>query len=283
MSVHTAPVSVATEAPSRSPQRPWRYLDKGTPEGVLAFAHRGGALHPDNRHLENTLAGFRHAYGLGYRHLETDVHLSADGVLVAFHDDSLDRVTDGTGLIATLPYAEIACARIAGKHHVPTMAELFEALPDAAFNIDLKADGCGAALWQLIEQYDAHDRVLVGSFSTRRLREFRRISGGRVPTSAGPAEVAAYRLSPSGRLAKLLLRGGPDALQVPRRSTRIPLATARMVRKAHAAGIQLHVWTVDDPSDIQQLIDRGVDGVMTDRTDTLRTVLSQRGLWREHQ
>lgn len=269
--MHTAPVSAA----------PRSYLDRGNPPGVLAFAHRGGALHPANLHLENTLQAFRNAYALGYRHLETDVHLTKDGVLLALHDEVLDRVTDATGAIADLTYAEIVTARIAGKHHIPTLAELFDALPEARFNIDLKSDGCAEPLWRLIQERRAHERVLVGSFSSARLREFRALSGGSVPTSAGPGEVALFRLCPSGRLASWLVSGAVEALQIPVRSKRIPLATRAMIRRAHRAGVQVHVWTVDEPRLMGELIDRGVDGLISDRTDLLKEVLTQRGLWRE--
>src|SRR3954447_11538135 len=104
------------------------YLDEvaGDPGGTLAFAHRGGAYHPDIEGLENTLAAFRHAVGLGYEYLETDVHVTRDGVLLAFHDTVLDRVTDGQGEIAALSLAEVRRARVGGREAVPTLAELFD-------------------------------------------------------------------------------------------------------------------------------------------------------------
>ncbi|MBO0842738.1 MAG: glycerophosphodiester phosphodiesterase, partial [Nocardioides sp.] len=115
--------------------------EQTTPRRVRAYAHRGGARDPEIHGLENTLAAFQHAVGLGYRYLETDVHLTRDGVLLAFHDDRLDRVTDSRGAIAEMSYADVATARVQGEHPVPTMAELLEAFPEASFNIDLKAEG----------------------------------------------------------------------------------------------------------------------------------------------
>jgi glycerophosphoryl diester phosphodiesterase len=125
------------------------------PGEFLALAHRGGAYHPEIEGLENTLAAFQHAVDLGYRYLETDVHVTRDGVLLAFHDTVLDRVSDRVGAIADLTFAEIREARIGGREQVPTLVSLVEAFPDARFNIDLKAPGTALPLWQLIEQRGA--------------------------------------------------------------------------------------------------------------------------------
>lgn len=256
---------------------PSGYLDSPRP---LAFAHRGGAYHPEIEGLENTLAAFAHAVELGYTYLETDVHVTSDGVLLAFHDTVLDRVTDRTGNIAETTYAEVQQASIGGREPVPTLAELFDAFPAARFNIDLKSEGAVEALAAFIEERQAWDRVLVGSFSRRRMGAFRRRTAGRVATSAHPLEVAAFVLSPSGRLARWLTRGRPLALQVPHRQGRLVVVTPALVRRAHAAGVQVHVWTIDDPIEMNTLLDRGVDGIMTDRTDILRDVLRERGQWR---
>lgn len=257
------------------------YLDEGPPGKIIALAHRGGALHPDNVGIENTLSAFRQAAGLGYIYLETDVHATRDGVLVAFHDDRLDRLTDGVGTVTDLSYAEVVTARIAGQHHVPTMAELLEALPDARFNIDLKSDGAVEPLVDLINTTESWDRVLVGSFSRRRLQNFRRLTRGRVATSAAPLEVAAFRLLPSGWLADLVTGRQVQALQIPVKKRWLTLATPGFVRRAHVAGKQVHVWTIDDPNEMRMLLDRGVDGLISDQTDVLKVVLAERQLWRD--
>jgi glycerophosphoryl diester phosphodiesterase len=266
----------------RAPRRTgYPFLDAALdqPGSVLAFAHRGGAYHPDIEGLENTLQAFAHAVGLGYDYLETDVHVTRDGVLLAFHDTVLDRVTDATGEVAQHTYAEVQRALIKGSDPVPTLAGLFDAFPDARFNIDLKAAGAVPALARFLEEREAWDRVCVGSFSGRRLRWFRRLTRGRVATSASPGEVAAYRLLPA-RMALLLTRGRPRALQIPHRAGRVTLASPGLVRRAHRAGLQVHVWTIDDPDEMRVLLDRGVDGLMTDRTDILRAVLTESGRWR---
>jgi glycerophosphoryl diester phosphodiesterase len=248
---------------------------------VRAFAHRGGAYHPEIEGLENTMAAFRHAVSLGYRHLETDVHVTRDGVLLAFHDTVLDRVTDRVGPIAETSYAEVQQALIGGRERVPTLAELFDAFPDARFNIDLKSHGAVEALAGFLDEREAWDRVVVGSFSVRRMRAFRARTSGRVATSAHPLEVAAYVVLPSARLARRLTRDRPRVLQVPHRRGRLVVASPGLVRRAHANGLDVHVWTIDDPDEMHLLLDRGVDGLMTDRTDILRDVLRSRGLWEE--
>lgn len=247
---------------------------------MIPFAHRGGAYHPEIEGLENTLAAFRHAVSLGYTYIETDVHLTADGVLLSFHDTVLDRVTDQKGAIGDLTLEEVRRARIGDDEEIPTLEELFDALPQARFNIDLKSDAAVAALADFIRVRNAWDRVLIGSFSYRRLVRFRSLTGGRVPTSASPIQVAAYLLSPSGRLADLLTRRRVDALQIPHRRGRLTIASAWLIRRAHAAGKHVHVWTIDDPTEMRELIDRGVDGLMTDRTDLLKAVLIERAQWK---
>jgi glycerophosphoryl diester phosphodiesterase len=257
----------------------YAYLDDHpTP---LAFAHRGGATHPEVVGLENTLAAFRHAAALGYTYLETDVHATRDGVLLAFHDAVLDRVTDTSGGVTDATYDELRRARIAGREPIPSLAEVMEALPRARFNIDLKSDAAVELLAAFVEEREVHDRVLVGSFSGRRLNRFRRLTGGRVPTSAAPLEVVAFRFLPSGRLADRLTRGRVAALQVPHRSGPLTITSAGLVRRAHRAGKHVHSWTIDDPDEMIVLLDRGVDGLMTDRTDILKDVLVRRGQWRE--
>ena len=248
------------------------YLDAPRP---LAFAHRGGAYHPEIEGLENTLAAFRHAVELGYLYLETDVHVTRDGVLLAFHDSVLDRVTDRVGEIARLSHAEVSGALVGGREAVPTLAALFDAFPGARFNIDLKSDGAVSALADFIAARDAWDRVLVGSFSARRLRRFRALTGGRVPSSASPVEVVLCRFLPLARVGRF------QAYQVPHRRKGLRIVTPGFVRRAHAAGRHVHVWTIDDPAEMRELLDRGVDGLFTDRTDILRDVLIERGQWRD--
>lgn len=246
---------------------------------VRAFAHRGGALHPELIGHENTLRAFRHAVDLGYRHLETDVHLTRDGVLVALHDAVLDRVTGSSGVIAELEYADVAAARIGGTEPIPSLVEIVETLPDdVLFNIDLKAPGTAVALADFLRERGLEDRVVVGSFSRREMDVFRRATAGAVATSAGPTEIAAYLLSPAGRSLRRLVPH-PAVLQVPHRRKGVTIASAGLIRRAHANGLEVHVWTIDEAEEMNLLLDRGVDGLFTDRTDILREVLIARGQW----
>ena len=257
------------------------YLDSvlEPPGSVIAMAHRGGSLHPDLHGLENTLFAFRHAAALGYRYLETDVHVTRDGHLVAFHDPVLERMTGMPGEVGAVLAEELARVRIAGEHAVPSMAELLEELPDCRFNIDLKAAGSVTALAELVERTGCHDRICVGSFSFRHLQQFRRLTSGRVATSATPAEVAVFLATSWRRLPRLARRKRFGVLQIPRRRGPLPLATRSLVRRAHAAGVHVHVWTVDEPAAMHELLDAGVDGLISDRTDLLKDVLVERGLW----
>nr|WP_238338424.1 glycerophosphodiester phosphodiesterase [Pedococcus badiiscoriae] len=244
------------------------------------MAHRGGAKLPANVRLENTLPAFREAVRMGYRYLETDVHATADGVLLAFHDASLDRVTDGSGRIAEIPYAAVQSARINGTEPIPLLSDLLEELPDARINIDVKAPGAIEPLAEVIRSHDAIDRVCVGSFSDRRLRAVRRLLGPRLATAAGPAEVAALRLAPQ-RIAGWLRSPAP-VLQIPTGhlvgNRRLDLVTPALVDRVHAMGKHVHVWTVDDAAEMHRLFDLGVDGIVSDRIDTLAAVLTDRGV-----
>jgi len=266
-----------------APTTGWAYLDEVglEPGGVLAFAHRGGAYHPELEGLENTLAAFKHAVALGYDYLETDVHVTSDGVLLAFHDSVLDRVTDLRGAISQTTFEEVRQALVGGREQVPTLAQLFDEFPLARFNIDIKSDGAVPVLAEFIREREAWDRVLVGSFSPKRLARFRRLTDGRVPTAATPVEVLVFRVVPSARLADRLTGRRVAAFQIPHKRGPWTIASRSLVRRAHAAGKHVHVWTVDDPDEMRTLLDRGVDGLFTDRTDLLKDVLTERGQWRD--
>ena len=248
----------------------------------LAFAHRGGALYPPNLHRENRLHAFAEAVALGYRYLETDVHLTADGELIAFHDSKLDRVTDASGRIAALPYEVVAQARIGGRDPIPLLGELFEAFPDVRFNIDAKSSAAVEPLARTIAEHDAYERVCVSSFGIRRLHRLRRLVGPRTASSASAAGIAVNRFGPWLTAA---LDSPAPVLQMPidqRVFGRdLKILTDRLVTTVHRHGKQVHIWTVDDERQIEQLLDAGVDGIFTDRPDTLKTVLQRRGRWTE--
>ncbi len=260
------------------------YLDEPREAGaVVALAHRGGAKHPDLVGMENTLTAFRHAWALGYRYLETDVHATADGHLVAFHDAALDRVTDRAGLIVGLPLAEVVGAvvgvRLGRDERVPLLAELMEELPQARFNIDLKAPTAVEPLADLVRRTGWHDRVCVGSFTEQTLRRFRRLLDRPVATTTGVLAVGTLAYAPYPRRLVGLLRDHGAVLQVPHRWRGRTVVDRRLVERAHACGRHVHVWTVDERAEMDHLLDLGVDGLITDRTDVGKEVLVERGLW----
>lgn len=244
----------------------------------VALAHRGGVSADAPAEVENSLRAFEAAWRLGFTHLETDVHTTADGVLIAFHDTELDRVTDAAGAVADLPWAEVSRARIGGSEPVPTLDDLLDALPHARFNIDLKAPGAVEPLVAALDRHGAHDRVCVGSFGERTIRRFRRLTAGRVPTSASPVEMAVFGLL---RGVRRVFPLAGRVFQMPERheETGLLLLSPRMVAAAHARGAQVHIWTVNDRTDMERLIDLGVDGIVSDDLETLRGVLIDRDLW----
>ncbi|MGI5400354.1 glycerophosphodiester phosphodiesterase [Streptomyces sp. CA-135486] len=247
-----------------------RYLDHPS---TLAFAHRGGAADG----IENTAAAFRRAAGLGYRYFETDVHTTADGKLVAFHDTTLDRVTDARGKLAELPWSEVQQARVGGKEPLALFEDLLDEFPDARWNVDIKAEPALVPLVDLIRRAGAWDRVCIGSFSEGRVTRAMRLAGPRLATSYGVRGVVGLRLRSYGIPAAL--RMGAVAAQVPESQGGIRVVDGRFVRAAHARGLQVHVWTVNEADRMAALLDLGVDGIMTDHLETLRTVLTDRGVW----
>lgn len=250
--------------------------------GVIAMAHRGFTDHPAAP--ENSLPAFGAAVDLGFRYVETDVHATADGQLIAFHDDRLDRVTDRTGVVAKLPWSYVRQARIAGAAEIPTLDAVLESWPHLRVNIDCKAAGAVEPLVAVIERHRAHDRVCIASFSdTRRRAVLRRLSRP-VATSGGQSVIGRFVIggrSPQWArvpLGQNALRG-VDCLQVPVSAGRVRVVSAATLRRAHRAGVQVHVWTIDEAVQMHALLDLGVDGIMTDRADILRRVLIDRGEW----
>jgi glycerophosphoryl diester phosphodiesterase len=262
-------------------QRP--FLQRST---AIAFAHRGGG----GEAPENTLPAFEAAVAMGYRYLETDVHLTRDGVLLAFHDSDLERLTDRAGRIGELTLAEVRAADAGyafspdgGASYpfrgtgvvVPTLEELLTRWDDVFLNIDAKADDTVVPLVALVSRLNAFGRVCIGSFSDHRVARIRRLAAGRICSSMGQVATAtAYAVSRTGRMPRF----HADCLQVPQRWGRLRI-DRRFVRAAHRAGLPIHVWTVDDEAEMRFLLDLGVDGIMTDRPRLLKQVFQERGLW----
>ncbi|MFH9014569.1 glycerophosphodiester phosphodiesterase [Streptomyces sp. NPDC017943] len=246
------------------------YLDH---PGPIAFAHRGGAADG----LENTVRQFRCAVEAGYRYIETDVHTTRDGKVVAFHDATLDRMTDGAGRIADLPWQEVRQARVAGAEPLPLFEDLLETFPDVRWNVDVKSEAALLPFLDLVGRTDCWDRMCLGSFSEARVVRAQRLAGPRLATSYGTRGVLGLRLRSWGLPASV--RRSAVAAQVPEMQSGIQVVDGRFVRAAHARGLQVHVWTVNEPESMHRLLDLGVDGIMTDHIDTLRKVMEDRGVW----
>lgn len=240
--------------------------------GVLAFAHRGGALEAP----ENTMKAFQYAVDLGYAYVETDAYATRDGVLLAFHDDRLDRVTDRQGRIEDLDYSDVKQALIGGSEPIPRLEDLFDAWPGLKINVDPKHDAAVGPLIAMLRRRGELHRVGIGSFSDRRLAIIRAAFGRDVCTSMGPREAARFWLAkhriPVGRF-------GAQCVQLPVRQGPARLIDRAAVAAARRLGIQLHVWTIDDRAEMERLLDLGVDGIMTDRPALLRDVLKDRRRW----
>ena len=245
----------------------------------LAFAHRGGVVPGQPDGLENTLAAFHNAVQLGYRYLETDVHATRDGHVLAFHDARLDRLTDRMGRVLDVDYADLQSVRIGGSAGIPLLEEVLISWPQVRVNIDAKSDPAVAPLAAVIAACRAEDRVCVASFSARRLRALRRLLGPRVASSLSASAVAALRLLPGRRAAAAMGTSSGQAAQVPARRGPLDVVTRAFVERAHAMGTQVHVWTVNDEATMHRLLDLGVDGLISDRIDLLRDVLQERGQW----
>ena len=236
------------------------------------------------------MAAFQEVVDLGFRHIETDLHITSDGTLVCLHDDTVDRTTDGSGEVESFSLADLKQLDAGYRHadrmglypfrgqgvQIPTFGELVDSFPEVSLIVDMKTEGLEEPLARLIEELGLHDRVIVGSFSDERLDRFRELSHRSVPTSTG---LAAARL---WVLMSRVGRSGPDdasALQLPTQTRGVRVVDDKLVKAAHESGLQVHVWTVNDPQEMTRLLDIGVDGLITDRPDLLKDVLIDRLEW----
>ena len=250
------------------------FLKHSTP---IAFAHRGGASDAP----ENTMPAFQHAIDLGYIYIETDVHATRDGVLLAFHDDDLSRTCGRPGKISELDYAEVKQARVNGIEPIPLLDDLLSTWPNAHINIDCKSDQALKPLADRLSQKAGQDeifeRVCIGSFSDKRLVALREQFGPTLCTSMGPREVTKLRLGSwvrhVGKFQNVF------AAQVPINQGPLKIVDKSFIATAHKANIQVHVWTIDDPDEINSLLDLGVDGIMSDRPAVLKKIMQERSCW----
>lgn len=252
---------------------------------LLVFAHRGGGLYP-----ENTLGAFEYSAKMGVDVLELDIHSTADGVLVVMHDGNVDRTTDGSGRVSEKTLAEVkkldAGYRFtpdAGKTYpfrgqgitIPTLQEIFDALPAMTFNVEPKQaePSITKPLCEMIRARKMTDRVIVGSFRQMAIDEVR-AACPEVATSATPAEVseflAMYKIGLGASYSPPM-----QALQVPQNLRGLQIVTKDFVESAHRLNLKVHVWTINDQAEMQRLIEMKVDGIMTDYPDRLLNLLGR--------
>jgi glycerophosphoryl diester phosphodiesterase len=259
-----------------------RTLDRSWP---VNLAHRGASA----RAPENTLEAFRLAVEGGAGGLELDVHVTRDGAVVVIHDAAVDRTTDGSGAVAGMTLDELRRLDAGYRFSpdggltfpyrgrgvkIPTLAEVYEEFPEARVNADIKAAQRGAeeAVLQAIRRSAAEERTLIASTDHAVIRRFRRVSGGRVSTAASRREIAAFYALSRSRL-EAFASPAYDALQVPVEHRGIRLVTPRFIGAAHARGVRVDVWTINDAAQMRRLLDLGVDVIMTDRPEALAGLL----------
>jgi glycerophosphoryl diester phosphodiesterase len=248
------------------------FLDHPLP---LAIAHRGGSLDG----VENTMSAFAAAVAMGYRYLETDVRVTADGEVVVFHDARLDRVIEQSGRLSDLSWTQLEHLRVGGREPVPRLAEMLKSWPDVRLLIDPKTDEAVDPLIDVLRVHDAVDRVCVGSFSDERLRRVRAAFGPALCTSMSPRELLPLRLAAWGLRTVSAVPTTARCVQIPVRYGPVPLAEPRLIGMAHDLGLQVHMWTINDRPTMETLLDLGVDGIITDDLATLRDVLRARQAW----
>ena len=238
----------------------------------LAFAHRGG----NESAPENSFLAFKNAVDIGYKYLETDVHLTKDGHLIAFHDNTLDRVTDKNGLIKDLTLNEIKKAKINGKEEIPLLSDLLDSFPQCFFNIDCKVNETVQPLINLIRTKSLIDRVCIGSFSQKRINYIRKSLGSSVITSMGPAEVI---LSKFLSFSSLSYNFSSSYTSIPIERYGVKLLDKRNIDYLKSNNQKVIAWTINNEDEMKMLIKMGVDGIMTDNLSLLKSVLIEENLW----
>ncbi|WP_311777375.1 glycerophosphodiester phosphodiesterase family protein [Trueperella abortisuis] len=249
-------------------QRMWRI---GEP---TVLAHRGGG----NEAPENTIVAFHAMRERGFRYVESDCHVTADGTVIILHDPILDRLTDASGPVSSWSWRDLRHVRDHSGNPLVRLDDLLEEFPDMIFNLDAKNNATALPMVETIRRQNAAHRVSLASFSELRLTRMRRRLPG-VRSSMGTSAIARLVLAAKGPRALAYRLPGPErgveCVQVPELFKTIQVVDEKFVALAHARGLAVHVWTVNDAADMRQLLELGVDGLITDEPTLARSVISQ--------
>ncbi|MEM9563377.1 MAG: glycerophosphodiester phosphodiesterase family protein [Actinomycetota bacterium] len=240
-------------------------------DGPIPLAHQGGAA----EEVENSAAAFANAAALGYHHLDVDLQATTDGVLVAHHDDSLQRLTGVDAAVGDLSWDDVAELRLPNGEPLARFDELLDEHPEARWNIELKDDGSIGPTVDLVRQRRLDQRVCLNTFDDRRMRRIRRAAVGIEPAYSTPIAATLW-LKAASWIPFLPYRTSADVTQAPVEDRGIKVLDERFVRRAEKAGLVVVVWTIDEADEMARLLDLGVDGILTDAPQTLRTVLDGR-------
>ena len=226
------------------------------------FVHRGDT----SIFLENTIEAFQSAVSLGYQYLETDLRETSDGKIITFHDPNLKRITGANITISETKFSDIRMRRLPSRETIPTIDELLEEFPDSFFNMDLKVNQIEEKVLKKINSHNALERVCLGSFNSKVIKKINSLEP-KILTSMGISQVIMYKFFQKKNISKLI--------QIPTRWNGIKVITKKFIDRLHNDGLKVHVWTVNKETEMQSLIDLGVDGIMTDNASGLIKVMKQ--------
>ena len=226
------------------------------------FVHRGDT----SIFLENTIEAFQSAVSLGYQYLETDLRETSDGKIITFHDPNLKRITGANITISETKFSDIRMRRLPSREIIPTIDELLEEFPDSFFNMDLKVNQIEEKVLKKINSHNALERVCLGSFNSKTIKKINSLEP-KILTSMGISQVIMYKFFQKKNISKLI--------QIPTRWNGIKVITKKFIDRLHNDGLKVHVWTINKETEMQSLIDLGVDGIMTDNASGLIKVMKQ--------
>ncbi|AIY05958.1 glycerophosphoryl diester phosphodiesterase [Planococcus sp. PAMC 21323] len=260
-------------------------------ERPIVLAHRGGAkLAP-----ENTLAAFNHSAELGVNGFEVDIRMTSDEEILVFHDEYIDRTTDGAGRVADLTLEQLRTFDLGyhfidldGQHSyrgknekVVLLRELIEKFPQMYINIDIKdapetyeGSLVPSKLWRLIDSLGAHDRIVVTSFYDEQIDRFNLYAQNRIAIGAGENEIRKAYTAFTSQFGHLY-QPRADVFQIPTKSSVFRLDSARFIAFLDNLNIPVHYWVIDEPNAMRTLIAAGAKGIITDRPDLALSLISE--------